>query len=198
MGTDSWLKYPDSITERLIEKAGEASLVVLFQGIVEPTAREMKILNVEAQTPLPSSRAARGISDCTAVLHPEISCGARDDLNGGVQEIWRREIMMSAHGEACWYARTIAPLSTVEHCADFFAELKTKYLGELVFHSPIVERLLLTDYQIDATTAEYQWLPKAIRTAQNNPLYARMSHYELHQKHSFYLVEIFSQAVEKY
>ena len=41
----NWLVHPDSITDRLIEKAGEASLMVLAQGFERACAWDKKIFN---------------------------------------------------------------------------------------------------------------------------------------------------------
>lgn len=158
----NWLVHPDSITERLIEKAGEASLTVLMQGWEPVCAWDKKMLN--------------------------------DASN----RVWRREIVMLAQGEACWYARTIVPESTYKSNQDFFEQLQTKSVGTLIFNSPTVQRMSLTSYVIDEEMHEYQWIPESVKPYPTQPLWVRLSYLMLHEQFPFYLVEILLPAAVRY
>ncbi len=156
----NWLVHPYSITDRLVEKAGEASLMVLTQGWDLICAWDKKII---------------------------------DDAR-----VWRREILMLAQGEVCWYARTIVPELTYKNNQDFFEQLKTVSLGSLIFNSSIARRMSLSSYVIDETMPEYQWLPESVKPSPAQPLSVRLSHLMLHEQFPFYLVEILLPAAARY
>lgn len=157
-----WLIYPDSLTKRLLETAGDAKITVLAQGW-----------------------NSVDWSNQWVAINPS-------------EKIWCREIMMSANGGACWYARSLVPEITYARCSDFFEQLNSKTLGELIFNSPFVERTSLNHYSIDVNSKEYQWLPGAITPFLEPTLWARFSCLKLYKEFPFYLVEILLPEVERY
>ena len=119
-------------------------------------------------------------------------------LNDFSDRVWRREIIMSAEGRACWYARTMVPELTYTNCRIFFDQLKTKSLGMLIFNSFAVERTSLAHYAIDESANEYQWLPEALRPVPFQTLWVRLSYLMLHKQFPFYLTEILLPNAERY
>lgn len=114
------------------------------------------------------------------------------------QSIWCREIVMLAHNEVCWYARSVFPKSTFTHHPEFFAALNHLTLGDLIFNSPGVHCESLTHYPIRSGDPEYHWLPEAIKPKLGQILGLRLATYRLVSGDLFYLVEIFLPAMEKY
>lgn len=153
-GLRSWLLQTHSLTERLATVAGEASLHVLNQGIIDGW--------------------------------------------------WQRDIKMMAQGEPCWFARTLVSESTWVACQDFFDQLTTKSLGQLIYHSPIVQRLSLVHYPIGRAAAQCRWLPVEIEQQCLSALWMRSSHFRLQPVMSsqtfyfFQLTEIFLPAMQRY
>lgn len=117
---------------------------------------------------------------------------------GDVNQYWQREIMIMAHGEACWYARTLVPQSTYLDNQDFFDQLKTKSLGDLIYNSTMVQRRSLLHYPIGRTAQEFQWLPAAIQQTCHHALWVRSSSFMLREKDPFYLKELFLPAMQRY
>ncbi len=117
-------------------------------------------------------------------------------LNQGfVGPLWQREIMITANGEPCWYARTLVPESTYVSCQDFFDQLKTQSLGALIYNSAIVQRTSLVHYPIGHASAEFQWLPESIQRTCDHALWLRSSYFKLRENYPFYLKEIFLPAM---
>lgn len=144
----SWLIYPHRLTERLTEVAGEVSVQVLHQGVVNQN--------------------------------------------------WLREIFIMANGEPCWYARTVAPQRTYSCYQEFFDQLKTKLLGDLIYNSAMVRRNSLLHYPIGFAAHEFQWLPESIQQHCHQALWMRSSFFLLDEKAPFYLKEIFLPAMQRY
>ena len=120
-------------------------------------------------------------------------------LNQGfVEGFWQRDILIMAKGEPCWYARTLAPESTYYICQDFFEQLNTKSLGELIYNSNIVQRTSLVHYPIGHASAEFQWLPENIQRTCDHALWLRWSNFRLRENNRFYLKEIFLGAMQRY
>lgn len=117
---------------------------------------------------------------------------------GFVGQLWQREIVIMTQGEVCWYGRTMVPKSTYAHGQDFFDELKTKSLGELIYDSPIVERTSLMHYPIGHASQEFQWLPESLRPTSQQALWLRSSCFMLRSRDPFYLKEIFLPVMQRY
>jgi len=157
-----WLIYPNSLTKRLLEMAGDAKINVLAQEW-----------------------------DSFGWTNQWVSINS-------TEKTWCREILMSANGKVCWYARSLVPEITYVHCLDFFEQLNSKILGDLIFNSPFVERDSLNYYSIDTNSREYQWLPDSITPFFDKALWVRLSCLKLYKKFPFYLVEILLPEVERY
>lgn len=112
-----------------------------------------------------------------------------------VGPIWQREIIITANGVPCWYARTVVPEITYVSCQDFFDQLKTKALGALIYNSAIVQRTSLVHYPIGHASAEFRWLPESIQRSCDHALWLRSSSFRLRENYPFYLKEIFLPAM---
>lgn len=178
-----WVLYTASLTEKLRLVAGEARLEVISHSIGP--------LDAWAQTHL----------QCVDTV--------------GLQ----REIVMWAHQRRCWYARTVIPQSTLQADASLFARLNHEPLGQLIFSNPHIQRtdlsprLLIgpkeeglsavTKHQISALqridypSVEWQWLQAEWSLLQEN-LWGRLSTFQLHEHHPFYLYEIFLPDLSDY
>lgn len=118
-------------------------------------------------------------------------------LKLGVGMVFCREIVTSAWGEPCWYARTIIPSSTLEANSALFARLKKETLGELIFGDNNIQRESLSYYSISKKDIEFYWLEKDLcKTA--DFLWVRLSEFTLKNKDPFYLVEILLPGLERY
>ena len=156
-----WLHYPYSLTDRLIEKAGNVSLVVLGHDWALPTWWDKQVLDITAL------------------------------------RVMRREIMMYAHAEACWYARTIIPSSTIEADAAFFNRLQQESLGALIFNEPKIKRENIHIYPINEQCIEYHWVHASLSPLPA-VLWARWCEYRLNETFPFFLIEIMLPVLQRY
>ncbi|WED44127.1 chorismate--pyruvate lyase family protein [Legionella cardiaca] len=150
-----WLKHEFSLTDKLKNEVGDASLTILNQQWKNPSWWD---------------KFALGIST-SSVMH--------------------REIIMSAHGTPCWYARTIIPDSCYQKNFLFFNRLNQESLGVIIFNTPQVKRNLMLQYAINASSLEYYWLPHLPMLTESKDLWSRLSIFSLQENVFFYLVEIF-------
>jgi chorismate--pyruvate lyase len=119
------------------------------------------------------------------------------NTDGFQSQWWEREVIISAQQHACWYARTLAPISTYEACAEFFDQLNTKSLGELIFKSNHVKRVSLIYYPISHVATQYQWLPQSLRLSALGVLWLRASCFQINAQFPFYLTEIFLPTMQR-
>ena len=111
-------------------------------------------------------------------------------------KLFIREILMSADGEPCWYARTIIP-DTTYNSSTFFNRLYKEALTALIFNEPKIMRIELKIYAISNKSLEYYWLPEGLRN--NQSIYwVRISYFLFEDKFPFYLIEILLPALERY
>lgn len=103
---------------------------------------------------------------------------------------WCREIVMCTQDEPCWYARTVIPQSTYHAHTALFQRLKQESLGQLIFGETAITRSSLRVHQIVPGSVEYQWL-QADWHQHASMLWVRVSEFQVHVQHSFYLIEIF-------
>jgi chorismate--pyruvate lyase len=108
-------------------------------------------------------------------------------LELSLQQIYRREIMMTSHQKPCWYARTLIPEKSYHQDSAFFARLEKEALTTLIYGEPRVERLQLFYYSIDNHCLEFYWTPYALQA----PTWVRFSGFVFLKQYEFYLVEIF-------
>lgn len=106
------------------------------------------------------------------------------------QPLIRRDILMWAEAQPCWFARTMIPESTYQRAPEFFDRLQQEPLANLIFNEPRVERLRLHSYGIDKMNLEYHWLQPMWRQS-HTALWMRLSRFMFEQKMPFYLAEIF-------
>lgn len=105
------------------------------------------------------------------------------------RSVMQREIVMSAHGNFCWYARTIIPEDTLKNNVMLFDRLQQESLGAIIFGNEQIKRLSMTTYSIDATCIEYYWPDSKIR-GDAQSLWARLSMFEINRLSPFFLIEI--------
>lgn len=105
------------------------------------------------------------------------------------QAVTQREILMSAHGNPCWYARTIIPENTLAANELFFGRLKQESLGDIIFGNDSIKRINMINYVIDANCIEYYWLDSAMR-GQSQIFWARLAMFDMNGAAPFFLIEI--------
>lgn len=104
--------------------------------------------------------------------------------------VLHREIVMWAHHEPCWFARTVLPKKTYIREEALFNRLKSTPLGELIHHHPAIQRTCIHPYPILANSMEQAYLTNALEHVMM-PLWGRCSTFTLHHQYEFYLLEIF-------
>ena len=121
----------------------------------------------------------------------------------------RREILMWAWDDICWYARTLIPSSTYHANPLLFDRLQNESLGNLIFHTTKIHRLHRVVYPIHKTSFEYSWLTERMR-ADADVLWVRRTTFgvqdsapaetmnEIPYSFSFFLVEIFLPGLSRY
>lgn len=105
------------------------------------------------------------------------------------QPVTQREILMSAYGKPCWYARTIIPDSTLTANELLFGRLKQESLGDILFGNDNIKRIAMINYVIDASCIEYYWLDSAMR-GNSQSFWARLAMFEINETSPFFLIEI--------
>jgi chorismate-pyruvate lyase len=116
--------------------------------------------------------------------------------------VFRREIIISDGKAPCWYARTIIPEATYIAHTSLFQGLSGKMtVGDLIFRTPSVQRIHLTQPLLDLS------LKAALIAIGYMPSYAQMrfstmrvfaSDAAASQMHCFYLAEIFLNGLARY
>lgn len=106
------------------------------------------------------------------------------------KSVLHREILMWAHNEPCWFARTVLPKTTYLKEETLFSRLETTPLGELIHHHPGIKRTSIRPYLIAAHSMEHTYLTHTLEHV-STPLWGRCSTFTLHNQHEFYLLEIF-------
>jgi chorismate lyase len=104
------------------------------------------------------------------------------------ESVLHREIVISAKGKQCWYARTIIPAATYQSQERFFARLNQESLGQLIFGNKEITRLMLRSYCITPQSIEYYWLKPVV--CSNDNLWVRLAVFAMSNRAQFYLIEI--------
>ncbi|MCX7115055.1 MAG: chorismate lyase [Gammaproteobacteria bacterium] len=102
----------------------------------------------------------------------------------------RRDVVISAANQACWFARTMIPEQAYQHDPAFFDRLEHVSLATLVYDEPRVVRERMHSYSFSPAVLEYHWLPHAWSEGQT-PLWGRLSTFCFDGHFYFYLFEIF-------
>jgi len=111
--------------------------------------------------------------------------------------VLHREIIMWAHHEPCWFARTVLPKTTYQAEEALFCRLETTPLGELIHHHPHIQRTSINAYPILPNTMEHTYLIHALKPL-DKTLWGRCSTFTLNNTHEFYLLEIFLPKLLRY
>ena len=111
--------------------------------------------------------------------------------------VLHREILMWAHNEPCWFARTVLPESSYQAEEALFSRLETTPLGELIHHHPNIKRTSIKPYPIVPNSMEHAYLSHTLDHP-TTQLWGRCSTFTLHKQHEFYLLEIFLPALSRY
>ena len=112
-------------------------------------------------------------------------------------QVLHREIVITACGVPCWYARTIIPATTYQADETFFERLKTESLGELIFHTTKVLRVERVCYSINENSSEYAWLNASLHGL-TKTLWVRRTTFVVSGSFLFFLVEIFLPGLQVY
>lgn len=153
---------------------------------------------------------------CTDYLMHKLRAIAGDTALEVIQQIWcpssdwdehilhldhdlvmHRDIVVSAQGTPCWFARTILPTTTYQANLALFERLQHEPLGNLIFENSAIQRSTMRYYPIDPTDAEYTWIPERI-DVQQKKLWMRLSKFAVHGTEFFYLAEILLPGLEAY
>ncbi len=114
-------------------------------------------------------------------------------------KVIHREILMHAHRQSCWYARTIIPEETMIAEPRLFARLNQEPLGQLIFYSGSIQRVSLHYGPVDVSNQIFDWLPRHIMPQLRQYLWRRLSTFSLVSNDArFYLLEIFLPGLESY
>jgi chorismate--pyruvate lyase len=105
-----------------------------------------------------------------------------------------REILMTSHQVAYWYARSIIPKSCYDLAPDFFDRLKNESIKNLIFKEERVQRIHSVNYPISNQCIEFYWVKKYL-TISSKILWVRITEYCFQKKESFYLIEIMLPAL---
>jgi chorismate--pyruvate lyase len=107
------------------------------------------------------------------------------------ESVLHRDIIMWAD-EACWYARTILPVSTYHVLPSFFDRLQNESLGQLIFNDPMIKRVEMIYYSVNKSSLEYYWLKKALVDVEifEEEYWLRFSSFVVNDLSPFFLIEI--------
>lgn len=184
-----WIRHTGVMTEKLGQERSHVQLTVLSHQWTQANWWERHVLNLSLPPPTPCGLST-GASNVERSPNP---MDERQDLGlmmNGQHALIRRDILISAAGQRCWFARTMIPSATYELEPSFFDRLHHEPLGHLIFNEPNVVRQVLHSYGINARHLEYHWLAPEWREDVAT-LWARLSCLEFKQKAWFYLVEIY-------
>lgn len=112
-------------------------------------------------------------------------------------QVIHREIMMYAHSEACWYARTIIPKQGYASDPPFFNRLQKESLGALIYDEPRIQRVNMEPYAINDQCIEYHWLSPFLCDLPS-VLWGRLSELRFNTAFPFYLMEIMLPPLQRY
>ena len=112
-------------------------------------------------------------------------------------QVFRREIVMWAFDEPCWYARTIIPNKTYQADLSFFGRLRQESMGDLIFNGPTLKREDFKNYSIDVHSTEYEWARFLLKDTKTL-LWIRLSTFTLRDDSPFFLIEILLPGLRRY
>ena len=118
-------------------------------------------------------------------------------LNLESECVLRREILMCAFDEPCWYARTIIPQTTYEAEPLFFSRLRNESLGALIFNETKVTRVGMIHYPISVDSIEYHWLHRWM-DCKAEIVWVRHSTFMVEGGFPFFLIEIMLPGLLRY
>lgn len=121
----------------------------------------------------------------------------RDTFLLSEEKVLHRDIIVSAWNQPCWFARTILPNTTYQAHLSLFERLNHEPLGNLIFHSQVIQRLSLQHKPIGPYAPEYAWIPKTLPISQKQ-LWMRSSAFQVNNRALFYLIEILLPNLERY
>lgn len=105
--------------------------------------------------------------------------------------VFVRQITMMGNGGPCWYARSVIPDECYRCNRDFFEQLTTKSLGQILYSHPEVVRTDLNYYAVTVNAIEYYWTADALEGMLQEPLlWVRRTRYVLRGQ-AFFLFEVF-------
>ena len=105
-------------------------------------------------------------------------------------QLIRRDVVIKADGQPCWFARTMIPEQTYQQDPVFFDRLERTSLRTLVYHEPRVLRSLMHSYSFSQAVLEYHWLPQSFSEVADH-LWGRLSMFHFDRQGYFYLFEVF-------
>ena len=108
------------------------------------------------------------------------------------ESVLHRDIIMWAEEKACWYARTILPISTYHAARSIFDRLENESLGQLIFNEPMIKRIDMLHYAVNKGSLEYFWLKKSLLDVEvlEDEYWLRLSSFVVKDAFPFFLVEI--------
>ena len=106
------------------------------------------------------------------------------------EDVFCREIMISANTRPCWYARTLIPKTGYQQDTAFFDRLSQESLAQLVFDEPRVKRHGLFFYPVDESCLEFYWPKAYFNDSEEKILWLRASAFEFDEQAQFFLCEI--------
>ncbi|WP_298624209.1 chorismate lyase [uncultured Legionella sp.] len=109
--------------------------------------------------------------------------------------VFLREIVMKNAGVEYWYARTIIPQSCYDLNTEFFKRLEHESIRNLIFGEESVKRLNRVCYPVNSENIEYHWVKNHIKSV-SGILWVRLAEYAVHNKESFFLIEILLPELE--
>ncbi len=113
------------------------------------------------------------------------------------ETVLRREILMWASHQPCWYARTIIPHTTCKAHQQLFHRLEQESLGELIFNSSDIKRLYFVHYPINEHSLEYYWL-NPLMYVHEKKLWIRFSIFMIAESYPFFLIEMLLPGLNRY
>ncbi len=114
-------------------------------------------------------------------------------------KIFRREILMYAAEDACWYARTMIPETTYLLDQSRFERLKTEPLGQIIWHASDIQRQNMIQFSLHQISLLYQYIAQIPQLKISETyLWGRLSTFIIKQQLPFYLLEIFLPELQHY
>ena len=113
------------------------------------------------------------------------------------EAVFRREIIMWALDEPCWYARTIIPYTTYHAHRVLFNRLEQESIGTLIFSVAEIKRVDIIHYPVDKNSIEYYWLNPSMHH-KAKVLWVRLSTFSVADGLPFFLIEMLLPALMRY